>query len=125
VAPLIFKELTIQPAMSANGDAIDLIWRGRSLDRHPAPTIVPYVTAILETAAADNLIVRLHFETIDLMNSSTITAVIQIIREARRQKTRLEIVFDRQMDWQRLSFEALGVLLQGDDLLRLVGDPSA
>jgi hypothetical protein len=56
------------------------------------------------------------------MNSSSITAVIQIIRDARAQKVRLEIVFDRDMDWQRLSFDALAVLLQGDDLFRLVGE---
>ena len=125
MAPLVFGELTIEPQQASPGAPIDLFWRGRSIDRHPAPTIVPYVSGIIHEAAKENAIVRLHFETIELMNSSTITAVIQIIREARAQKTRLEIVFDRDMDWQRLSFDALAVLLQGDDLLRLVGDPAA
>ncbi len=121
VSPLVFGELTIEPVHADGGKAIDLIWRGRSLERHPAATIVPYVTGFLGDAAREDQTVRLHFETIELMNSSTITAVIQIIREARARKTRLEIMFDAEMDWQRLSFDALGVLLQNDDSLRLIG----
>jgi hypothetical protein len=120
VSPLVFGELTIEPIPSTEGGAIDVFWRGRSLARHPAPTIVPYVSTILADAARTNRAVRLHFETIELMNSSTITAVIQIIREARQKKARLDIMFDPDMDWQKLSFDALGVLLQGDDSLRLV-----
>jgi hypothetical protein len=123
VSPLVFGELRIEPAQASPGEPIDLFWRGRSLERHPAQTVVPYVSGIIQQAAVQNAIVRLHFETIELMNSSTITAVIQIIRDARTRKTRLEIVFDRSLDWQRLSFDALSVLLQGDDLLRLVGEP--
>jgi hypothetical protein len=124
VTPLVFGELTIDPVQTDEGGPIDLFWRGRSLERHPAPTIVPYVTTFFGDAARRNQPVRLHFETIELMNSSTITAVIQIIREARVKKARLDIVFDPDMDWQKLSFDALAVLLQGDDSLRLIPQPS-
>ena len=123
--PLVLGELKIEPVQASVGTPIDLFWHGRSLERHPAQTVVPYVSSIIREAAGQNAMVRLHFETIELMNSSSITAVIQIIRDARAQKVRLEIVFDRDMDWQRLSFDALAVLLQGDDLFRLVGEPQS
>jgi hypothetical protein len=123
VTPLVSGELKITVEQGANGEPIDLFWHGRSLDRHPAQTIVPYVASILDHALKDKSRVRLHFETIEFMNSSTITAVIQIIREARNRQVALEIVFDRATEWQRLSFDALGVLMRGDDLLRIVGEP--
>lgn len=122
VPPLVFGELKIEPVQTEDNGPVDLFWRGRSLERHPAPTIVPYVTAFLVEAAKRNQVVRLHFETIEMMNSSTITAVIQIIREARAKQARLDLVFDPEMDWQKLSFDALAVLLQGDDRLRLIGE---
>ena len=123
MTPLVFGELKIDAVQTGGpGSPMDLYWRGRSLDRHPAHTLVPYVTGILQEAKKENAILRLHFETVDLINSSTITAVIQIIRAARGQQVRLEIVFDRTTEWQKLSFDALSVLQQGDDLFRLVGD---
>jgi hypothetical protein len=119
VEPLVFGELTIDARTQP--DAIDLFWRGRSLERHPAATIVPYVTEILASAKQQGKLVRMHFETIELMNSSTITAVIHVIREARTHSTPLEIRYDATMDWQRLSFHALSVLVHDDGLLKLVG----
>src|SRR4051812_32224949 len=92
--PFSLGELKIDPVQQSVGDPIDLFWRGRSIERHPAQTLVPYVSGIIESAAQENATVRLHFETLDHMNSSTITAIIQIIRDARAKKTRLEIIFD-------------------------------
>lgn len=117
--PLVFGELTIEPRTQP--DAIDLYWRGRSLERHPAATIVPYIAEIVSSAKQQGKLVRMHFETIELMNSSTITAVIHVIREARTHGAPLEIRYDATMDWQRLSFHALTVLVHDDGLLKLVG----
>jgi hypothetical protein len=120
--PLVSGELRIDPQQDAPGTPIDLFWRGRSIERYPARTVVPYVSAALSRAKSQGVALRLHFETIEHMNSSTITAVIQIIQEARSHETRLEIVFDRDKSWQKLSFEALAVFLKGDGLLELVGN---
>ena len=59
------------------------------------------------------------------MNSSTITAIIQIIQEARVRPSRLVIVFDATKNWQKLSFEALAVFVKGDGVLELVGAGNA
>jgi hypothetical protein len=121
LAPLAFGDLTIEPRGGSTDDALELFFRGRSNDRHPARTVVPYVGDALGAASAADKPLRLHFETIEHMNSSTITAVIQIIQEARARRTKLEIVFDHSKNWQRLSFEALGVFVKDDGMLMLVG----
>lgn len=121
LAPLTLGELTIEPRRPTGG-VIDLFWRGKSNDRHPARTVVPYVAEVLAAAETEHAVVRLHFETIEHMNSSTITAIIQIIQDARAKRTQLVIVFDPSKNWQKLSFEALGVFVKDDGLLRILGE---
>src|SRR5690606_32912778 len=82
-----FGDLKIEPMQTAAGEPIHLYWRGRSMDRHPARTVVPYVVDVIGAATLEHAAVRLHFETIEHMNSSTITALIQIIQEARSAAT--------------------------------------
>jgi hypothetical protein len=122
LSPLVLGELTIEPRRAAGGGSVDLFWRGKSNDRHPARSVVPYVADVLAGAQAENALVRLHFETIEHMNSSTITAIIQIIQDARTRRTQLVIVFDPSKNWQKLSFEALGVFVKGDGLLQIIGE---
>ena len=125
LASFVSGELTIAPRQEGIGSPIDLFFHGRSVDRHPARTVVPYVAEHLATAHREDTLVRLHFETIEHMNSSTITAIIQIIQEARVRPSRLVIVFDATKNWQKLSFEALAVFVKGDGVLELVGAGNA
>ena len=120
---LVFGDLRIEPAQASPGEAVDLHFRGRSTDRHPARTVVPYIVDILASAALEGVPLRLHFEAIEHMNSSTITALIQIIQESRNASVPLVVHFDPKKAWQKLSFEALSVFVKDDGLLRLVGAP--
>jgi hypothetical protein len=60
----------------------------------------------------------MHFENLDHFNSSTIAAVIRFIQEARVKAVKLVIVYNQQLKWQKLSFDALRVFAK-DDLLEL------
>jgi hypothetical protein len=116
---LVAGDLTIDPAPSPPDGSIVLVWRGRSTDRQPARIILPYVTPCLERALHLKVPLRMHFELLEHMNSSTITAVIQIIQEARARGTRLTIAYDPTKRWQKLGFEALRVFVRDDGLLEL------
>jgi hypothetical protein len=121
LAPFVLGDLTIEPRQVGHDGPVELFWRGKSNDRHPARTVVPYVAQVLAVAQSRGTTLGLHFETVEHMNSSTITAIIQIIQEARTRSTQLIISFDASKAWQKLSFEALGVFAKGDGLLTLVG----
>ena len=99
---LIVGDLRIEALESGPAAPVQLLWKGKSNDRHPSR--VP---------------VELHFEKLDHFNSSTITALIQLIQDARERNVRLVIVFDKALKWQKLSFDALRVFSRGDDLLQL------
>lgn len=116
---LVSGDLTIEPQPSPADGTIVLDWRGRSTDRQPARAIIPYVTPCLERALHLNVPVRMQFADLDHMNSSTITAIIQIIQEARARGTRLILVYSADKRWQKLGFEALRVFVKDDGLLEL------
>lgn len=117
---LVSGELLIQPQPSLPDGSLVLEWRGRSTDRQPARVILPFITLCLERALHLEVPLRMHFEHLDHMNSSTVTAVIQVIQEARARSTRLVLVYSAEKRWQKLGFEALRVFVKDDGLLELV-----
>ncbi len=122
---LVSADLTIEPGPSPADGSFVLLWRGRSADRQPARVIIPYVTPVLERALHQCVPLRMHFEDLEHMNSSTITAIIQIIQEARSRGTRLVVVYDPARRWQKLAFEALRVFVKNDGLFELAAKEGA
>ncbi len=86
-----------------------LVWRGKSNDRAPQRILEPYFLDALDDAGRTGTAIEMHFEEIEHFNSSTITAVIRMIEEARRRGVRLNLTYSRALKWQRVSFEALRV----------------
>src|SRR5687767_13493243 len=92
VEPLVADELTIAPHVSDG--VLELRWTGRSISRQPARVILPYLKTCLDAAAEGGLTLRLHFERMQHVNSSTMLALVQVVHEARRRPTRLVFVYD-------------------------------
>jgi hypothetical protein len=95
-----------------------LDWRGRSTDRQPEIVLAPFFRQVLDAAGQGGAL-ELHFEALDHFNSSTITAIIGLVAQARARGTRLVLVYDPALRWQKLSFEALMVFRKDDGLLEL------
>lgn len=105
--------LTIDSVQAA-GSALTLTWRGKSTDRAASRLICPFLASAVDRAGADGVPLEMHFEQLDYLNSSTVTAIIQIIQIAHVKSVRLAIVFDPRLRWQRLTFDALKVFARGD-----------
>jgi hypothetical protein len=112
-------DLTIEATQADASSPLGLRWSGKSNDRHPGKILGPYFTRMLDRAAGQRVPVELHFETLDYLNSSTITAIIQVIQDARAKAVKLVIVFDPSRRWQKLSFDALRVFVRDDGLMEL------
>lgn len=97
--------------------ALRLDWTGRCSHRNPSLVLRPYFEAVLQRAKEHGCAIESHFERMEFFNSSTVTAIIHFIREARAQGTALTIVFDGAQRWQALSFDALRGLELPDGLL--------
>jgi hypothetical protein len=107
-------QLIIQ-ASESHAAPLQLRLRGRSSDRHPEHVLGPYFASALQAASVHQVPLELHFEELDYFNSSTITALIQLIQEARNKGIKLVYVYNPQLRWQKLSFDALRVFV-GDGL---------
>lgn len=110
--------LTIQ-RRAGLGEPLQVIWRGKSEDPQPARILRPHFRDLIEEAAGRKAPLELHFEELDYLNSSTLVALAQLIRDARARAVRLVMVFDADRKWQKLTLEALRVFVTGDGSLEL------
>ena len=105
---LAFNDLTIEVGDPASGK-IRLDWKGKSNDRQPRKILDPFFTQISDVAKEMQTAIEMHFENLEYFNSSTITAIIQLIQDLRNKQVPLEIIYDQTMKWQKLSFDALKI----------------
>ena len=115
---LVVGDLHIEALEDAASTSVQLLWRGKSNNRHPGEALAPYFREILATASQKQLPIELHFERLEHFNSSTITSIIQLIQDSRARQVKLVLVYDQTLKWQKLSFDALRVFAR-DGLLEL------
>jgi hypothetical protein len=111
-------DLQIQALGGEGPTPIQLVWMGKSNDRHPGKVLQPYFGSVLQVASQNRVPVELRFEKLEHFNSSTITSIIQLIQDARARGVKLVLVYAQALKWQKLSFDALRVFAR-DDLLEL------
>ena len=116
---LIVGDLRIEACESGPAAPVQLLWKGKSNDRHPSKVLAPYFGTVLAAAGTRRVPVELHFEKLDHFNSSTITSIIQLIQDSRARGIKLIIVYDQALKWQKLSFDALRVFAKDNSLLQL------
>lgn len=90
---------------------------GRSNDRTPESVLIPFFDDLTAKALLKSGVVELHFERLEFFNSSTISTIIQCVMKMRQRGVRAEISYDARQKWQKVFFEALGMLRRGDGRL--------
>ena len=121
LVPLNGEGLTIEAAEAAAGAVgIRLTWKGRSGARNPSEVLMPYFRNVLDTASQRGRVgVEMHFEALEHFNSSTVAALIHLLQDARGKQVPLVFVYDRNLKWQKLSFDAMRVFVKSDGLLQM------
>ena len=102
---------------------MQLLWRGRSLDRQPNKTLAPYLAQAVASAAEARVSLEMHFEKLDYFNSATVMAIVQCLHSARKSGVHVRIVYDGGREWQRLSFDPMQVFA-ADGMLELLPTPA-
>jgi hypothetical protein len=106
-------------AERAPGAPLRLVWHGRSVHRDPARVVGPFLEDAIGEAVSSSRAIDLAFEAMEYFNSSTITAVVDAIAEARVRGVRIVVTYDGARRWQELSLGALRVLERDDGLVEI------
>lgn len=86
---------------------------GRGNEREPRNTLQPYLRGLVERAVANRAAVELQCQRLAYINSATIGCVVDMIHRCESAAVPVTLRYDRGSGWQRLSFEALRVLVKG------------
>jgi hypothetical protein len=116
VDDFVAGELTIKPRTD-KPNVIRLDWHGKSNARQPAVVLAPFFKEVTKQASQQGAVLEMHFEELEHFNSSTITAIIQLIQELPSMNVKLVLVFNAGLKWQKLSFDALRIFEKADGLL--------
>jgi hypothetical protein len=120
----VFGDLLIEVDEDAPG-VIRLDWRGKSNHRQPDTVLAPFFADMTSKAVSGQRALEMHFEQLEFFNSSTITAIIQYVKELRDRKVKLTVSFDARHRWQKIFFDALCIFDKGDGLFTIQSAPVA
>ena len=88
-------------------ELVCLEWRGQSMAREPGKFLLPVLSKALDRGLQREKPLVIDFQQLEYLNSSTITPVIRILEHARRGHSRVQIIYNKSLKWQSLSFTAL------------------
>ena len=118
-----FGDLTIDVEEDASS-VIRLDWRGKSNHRQPDVALAPFFADMTSRAVTGQKALEMHFEQLEFFNSSTITVIIQYVKELRDRKIKLTVTFDSRHRWQKIFFDALFIFDKGDGLFTIQSVPA-
>ena len=98
---------------------IRVAFRGKSNHREPDAVLRPIFAEILAKTNGHDIVLELHFENLEFFNSLTITSVIHFIKELRSRRVATRVSYDATHRWQKVFFDALGMLQRADGLLKI------
>ena len=114
----VFGDLTIE-VDEATAGLLRLDWSGKSNHRQPDTILAPFFADMTSRAVSGQRALEMHFEQLEFFNSSTITAIIQYVKELRDRKVKLTVSFDSRHRWQKIFFDALCIFDKGDGLFTI------
>jgi hypothetical protein len=102
-------------------DAVRLEWRGMSTAREPGQFLLPILMKTLDIGLQTQKGVVLDFQKVEYLNSSSISPIIRTLEHARRGHSRVCVVYNREQNWQTLSFTALNIFRTPDARIDVQG----
>lgn len=102
-AALEVEELFIR--LSHEGDVNHIVWSGISEIQDPEHDIGPFLRGLIPQLGGRKTII--DFRPLEYMNSATLQPIFQLLKELSHQKIETVLLYDRGVEWQRLSFRSI------------------
>jgi ABC-type transporter Mla MlaB component len=110
------EELSIQ--VDEGEGKIRLRWTGKSTARTPGTFLLPFFQSIADKVGERKIQVDNDLSQLQHLNSSTLAAMIGVIRIFRTAGIHMRVLYDPSVGWQERSMDALRILEAGSSIIR-------
>lgn len=111
--------LTIE--VEENQSEINIKFKGKSTERDPSDFISPVLLESMQNSKKFKKKIRMDFQNLEYMNSSTITPIIRILESANDTGNSISILYRKSKKWQELCFSALRIFETKDHRIEITG----
>jgi hypothetical protein len=116
-----FVKEPLRLELSEDGEAICVVWSGKSMAREPGPFVLPVLARAIELGERGARRVVIDFRPLSYLNSSTLSPLVRVLEQARRGSSRVTVRFDPAQKWQELAFTALRLFATADGRIEIRG----
>jgi hypothetical protein len=102
-----------------DGPEVYMVWMGKGNLVNPGELLNPYLEGIINSMRGRNL--TCDFSSLETMNASIIQSIIKFANIVDENRVRARFVYNKSIDWQDASFEALSAVVREMDTISFDG----
>jgi len=91
--------------------ALTLVWTGHCEIRNPDAVLNPFFRDLMTELKGRKL--AIDFRSFEYMNSATQAPILQFLKTLDRNKIPARVVYNANLEWQRISYRCMKVLFRG------------
>jgi hypothetical protein len=111
----------LQITIAGAGSGWNMKWLGKSRNPNPSAILLPYLDGVVnELNEGDKL--EVNFKDLDFMNSSTVTSIIQLIKNLEKKNITTEVLYKARLEWQAACFKALDSIVRNYKNIKVKGE---
>jgi hypothetical protein len=114
-----FRTEGLKIEVTYDGPKVVMLWRGKGNIGNPGELLNPYLEGIINSLRGRDL--TCDFSSLDIMNASVVQSIIKFAQILDENRIQARFVYNKSIDWQDASFEALGAVVQEMDTISLDG----
>ncbi len=94
--------------INKSGSKVVMTWTGRSIEKDPWKSIIPYLDSFAEKLKGMEL--KIEFEELKLINTSTFTILSRFFKKLDQSGIKTAATYNSQVRWQYISFKGIKAL---------------
>lgn len=113
----VLDDLTIQATI--DNKSAKVVWTGACEDQDPEVNISPFLQSLMSSLEGKE--VAIDFRGCEYINSASITLLFQLIKQLNARKLTTEILYNLEVEWQRITFRSVKVVTGTLPFVRVTG----
>lgn len=114
-----FRTEGLKIQVTYDGPAVFMVWMGRGSLVNPGELLNPYLEGIVNSMRGREL--ACDFSSLESMNAAIVQSIIRFAHVLYENRIQAKFIYNRSIDWQDASFEALSAVVQEMDTISLDG----